>query len=93
VRSDERLRSAAGRAAPQGGVRPGLEQVFATRSAAEWVRLLEAAGVPVAPVHTPAELAGDPLLAALGVLRPAEDGLPEVAFPASGLGVGPDGSR
>jgi crotonobetainyl-CoA:carnitine CoA-transferase CaiB-like acyl-CoA transferase len=94
LRDDPRLRTAAGRSAHADAVRAGLDDAFATLPAAHWVTVLEAAGVPAAPVHSPGELAGDPVIAAMGVLRPATDGeLPEVAFPASGLGVGVDAPR
>ena len=42
--------------------------LFLTRTAAEWVTLLDAAGVPVAPVHLPEELADDPQVAADGMM-------------------------
>jgi crotonobetainyl-CoA:carnitine CoA-transferase CaiB-like acyl-CoA transferase len=94
LRDDERLRTAAGRAERADVVRAELDHAFATRPAAEWVTILEAAGVPAAPVHSPVELAADPVIEAMGVLRPARDGeLPEVAFPVSGLGVGTDAAR
>lgn len=94
LRADDRLRTAAGRAAHADGIRTELDDAFATRPAAEWVALLEGAGVPAAPVLAPADLAGDPLIAAMGVYRPAADGeLPAVAFPVSGLGVGVDAAR
>jgi hypothetical protein len=45
-------------------------------------------------VHAPADLAGDPVIAAMGVFRPGGDGdLPQVAFPVSGLGIGVDAAR
>jgi CoA:oxalate CoA-transferase len=93
LRDDGRLRTAAGRAEHAAAIRDGLDDAFATRPAADWLTLLEAAGVPVAPVHSPAELAGDPVIAALGVLRSATGGSVEVAFPVSGLGVGADAAR
>jgi crotonobetainyl-CoA:carnitine CoA-transferase CaiB-like acyl-CoA transferase len=89
---DPRLRSAAGRRRHADVVRTGLDAAFATRPAAEWIERLEAVDVPVAPVRSPAELAGDPLIAALEVLLPGEGGL-EVAFPVSGLGVTPAVAR
>jgi crotonobetainyl-CoA:carnitine CoA-transferase CaiB-like acyl-CoA transferase len=90
LRDDLRLRTAAGRVEHEDVVRAGLEDAFTTRPAADWVVVLEAAGVPAAPVLAPADLAADPLLAALGVLRQDPAGGPEVAFPVLGLGVGPD---
>jgi crotonobetainyl-CoA:carnitine CoA-transferase CaiB-like acyl-CoA transferase len=91
---DPRLRSAAGRKRHADVVLSGLDAAFATRPAAEWIERLEAVDVPVAPVHSPEELAADPLIAALGVLRPGEDGRGlEVAFPVSGLGVAPAVAR
>jgi crotonobetainyl-CoA:carnitine CoA-transferase CaiB-like acyl-CoA transferase len=94
LRAHERLGTAAGRAAHADAIQAGLDAAFATRPAAEWVTVLEAAGVPAAPVHSPDDLAGDPVIAAMGVLRPATPGEPPtVAFPVSGLGVGVDGPR
>jgi succinate--hydroxymethylglutarate CoA-transferase len=83
---DDRLRTMAGRERHRDVVRTGLEAAFLTRPAAEWLDLLEAADVPVSPVLAPQELAGDPLLASLGVLS-ADGGPLEVAFPVRGLGL------
>lgn len=71
-------------------VRRLLADAFATRPAEEWIKRLEAVGVPVAPVLAPEDLADDPAIRALGVLRPAsEDRLLEVAFQGGGLGTAP----
>jgi crotonobetainyl-CoA:carnitine CoA-transferase CaiB-like acyl-CoA transferase len=94
LRTDDRLRTVPGRAAHADVIRRELDDVFATRPAADWVALLEGVGVAAAPVLAPADLAGDPVISALGVYRPAADGeLPVVAFPVSGLGVGVDAAR
>jgi crotonobetainyl-CoA:carnitine CoA-transferase CaiB-like acyl-CoA transferase len=94
LRADDRLRTGAGRAAHPDVIRRELDDAFATRPADEWVALLEEAGVPAAPVLAPADLAGDPVVAALGVYRTGAGGeLPAVAFPVSGLGVGVDARR
>jgi crotonobetainyl-CoA:carnitine CoA-transferase CaiB-like acyl-CoA transferase len=90
LRDDPRLSTAAGREEHDDVVRAGLEDAFVTRPAAQWVALLEAAGVPAGPVQTPAELPTDPVISALGLLRQDSAGAPEVAFPVLGLGVGPD---
>lgn len=91
LRDDARLRTAAGRAQHAETVRRGLEDAFARRPAGEWVVLLEAAGLAASPVLRPTDLAHDPLVGSLQVLRPARDGVPvRVAFPVLGLGVGAD---
>ena len=46
-----------------------LAQVFTARTAAEWVPVLGAAGVPCAPVQDVAALPDDPQLAAVGLLQ------------------------
>jgi crotonobetainyl-CoA:carnitine CoA-transferase CaiB-like acyl-CoA transferase len=46
--------------------------VFATRSTAEWKALLDAADIPVMPLHTLESLLEDPHLAACGFFRPVE---------------------
>ena len=45
-----------------------FREIFLTRGADEWVRLLDEAGVPVAPVHLPEEMSDDPQAEADGML-------------------------
>jgi crotonobetainyl-CoA:carnitine CoA-transferase CaiB-like acyl-CoA transferase len=47
---------------------PQLETSFALRPRCEWITLLEAGGVPCAPVQTLPELLADPAMLATGVL-------------------------
>jgi crotonobetainyl-CoA:carnitine CoA-transferase CaiB-like acyl-CoA transferase len=47
-------------------------EVMATRSTAEWSRLLEAADIPVMPMHTIDSLMEDPHLRAVGFLEPVD---------------------
>jgi crotonobetainyl-CoA:carnitine CoA-transferase CaiB-like acyl-CoA transferase len=50
---------------------PILDQVFATKSTAEWCELLGAAGLRFAPVRDHAEVANDPGVEANGYISPA----------------------
>lgn len=85
---DPRLGSADERFAHAAGIRTALSAAFATRSAVDWARSLEEAGVPVALVSSPDDLAQDPVISALGVLQPAMPGSPvRVRFPVLGLGL------
>lgn len=46
-----------------------LERAFAARGAAEWVRLLRAAGIPAGPVYTMDGVFADPQVEALGMVQ------------------------
>jgi crotonobetainyl-CoA:carnitine CoA-transferase CaiB-like acyl-CoA transferase len=52
---------------------PILDEVFATRSTAEWCRRLAAAGLRFAPVRNHAEVADDPGVTANGYIERVED--------------------
>ncbi len=52
---------------------PELERVFARRKAAEWIALLEGAGVPSAPVNSVDKVMQDPQLLARNMLVTVED--------------------
>ena len=45
-----------------------FREIFLTKSVEEWVRLLDEAGVPVAPVHLPEEMSDDPQVVADGMI-------------------------
>ncbi len=51
---------------------PILDEVFATKTTAEWCELLGAAGLRFAPVRNHAEVADDPGVAANGYIAPVE---------------------
>jgi crotonobetainyl-CoA:carnitine CoA-transferase CaiB-like acyl-CoA transferase len=62
-----------------------FREIFLTKSVEEWVRLLDEAGVPVAPVHLPEEMADDPQVQADGMIWDVEHsvtGPQRVAGPA-----------
>lgn len=50
-----------------------LENALASRTASAWVERLRAAGVPVAPIHTMADVAADPQLNARGMFVEVDD--------------------
>ena len=52
---------------------PELERVFARRTAAEWIVLLDGAGVPSAPVNSVDKVMKDPQLTARNMLVTVED--------------------
>jgi crotonobetainyl-CoA:carnitine CoA-transferase CaiB-like acyl-CoA transferase len=49
-----------------------LAREFVTRTSAEWMALLEAADLPVTPVHTLDSIFADPHLVATGFFEPEE---------------------
>lgn len=51
-----------------------IEAIVAERPAAHWLAALDAAGVPVAPLHTVSEALAHEQTAALGMLQPTPDG-------------------
>ena len=72
VSEDPRFASHATRTENIDAILAMLERVFAERTTAEWVRTLEGADLPVAPVHTLESLVRDPHLVASGFFA-AED--------------------
>lgn len=64
VAEDPRFASHATRTENIDAILAMLEGIFAERDTAEWVRVLEAADLPVAPLHTLESLARDPHLIA-----------------------------
>lgn len=66
-----------------------LEECFATRSSAEWTALLDAAGIPCAPVQDVAGMLAHPQTQALGIVQP----VPGSSIPLIGLPMRLDGER
>jgi crotonobetainyl-CoA:carnitine CoA-transferase CaiB-like acyl-CoA transferase len=66
-----------------------IEPEMAGRSSAEWTALLDAAGVPCAPVQNVRQMLEHEQLAALGLLQP----VPGSSVPLIGLPVSFDGNR
>jgi crotonobetainyl-CoA:carnitine CoA-transferase CaiB-like acyl-CoA transferase len=64
--ADPRFAENPGRVEHRGEIVDALANLFRTRPAAEWLALLEPAGVPCAPVQSVREALADPLLAARG---------------------------
>lgn len=62
-----------------------LDALFAGRSRDEWVSALEAADIPVSPVHTMQEAFGQPQMKHRGMLQsvdhPVEGKIPQLGFP------------
>lgn len=65
---DPRFAGRADRIAHRGGLDAILEKVFTTRSAPEWIEILERADVLCAPVNDYADFARDPQVQASGML-------------------------
>ncbi len=53
-------------------LKPLLEALFLTRSTAEWLELLEAAGVPAGPIYRVDEVFADPQVEHLGIAVPCD---------------------
>lgn len=66
-----------------------LSEVFVTRDWAHWREVLDAAGVPVAPLQDIAQVAADPQTAAVGMVQP----VPGSAMSLVGLPLSFDGVR
>ncbi len=67
-----------------------VEAIFATRAKGEWIDLLEAAGVPCAPIHTLPEAVAHEQAGALGMIQPVPgDDFSLVALPLSFDGARP----
>ncbi len=72
-----------------------IEEKMLTRSADEWVELMEDAGVPVARVNLPEEMSDDPLVAADGMILDLEHtvtGPQRVVGPTVMMSATPTGS-
>ena len=69
--SDPRFKTNALRLANKDALLPQIEAVMRTRSRADWMARLEAAGVPCAPINAFPELANEPQLEAVDILQEA----------------------
>ncbi|AJP49203.1 hypothetical protein PG1C_13735 [Rugosibacter aromaticivorans] len=59
-----------------------LEEIFATQSAADWVKRFESADIPCGPVNTVPQAMADPVLANRFQTHSGLPGLPLIGFPA-----------
>jgi formyl-CoA transferase len=66
-----------------------IQAILKTRKRADWVALLEAAGVPCAAINTMAEAASEPQVAALGIIQ----NVPNEDYVLTGLPLSFDGTR
>ncbi len=66
-----------------------INVILATRGREEWIPLLEAAGVPCAPIHTIAEAVAQDHVQALGIIQQ----VPDQKFTLTGLPMMIDGAR
>lgn len=69
-----------------------LNERFRTRSAADWLSRLEAAGIPAGPIRSIAEVLADPHLAARGMLHRMHDGSGGAGFTTAGSPLRLEGS-
>jgi crotonobetainyl-CoA:carnitine CoA-transferase CaiB-like acyl-CoA transferase len=68
--ADPRFRTNADRQANKQVLLAGIEGVLQARPAAEWLQVLEAAGIPCAPINTLPDVLAEPQTAASGILQP-----------------------
>jgi crotonobetainyl-CoA:carnitine CoA-transferase CaiB-like acyl-CoA transferase len=86
---DPRFRANPDRVSNQATLYRQIEEIIVTRTSAEWQQLLDAAGVPNAPMQTIAQVLAHPQTRALGMLQPSPDG--EITL--LGLPLSFDGER
>jgi crotonobetainyl-CoA:carnitine CoA-transferase CaiB-like acyl-CoA transferase len=86
---DARFRTNPDRVANQGVLYRRIEELVAQRTSKEWQEILDAAGVPNAPMQTIAEVLAHPQTKALAMLQPSPDGAIELL----GLPISFDGVR
>ena len=87
--SDARFANNAGRYAHRDEILAEVARIIATRSKGEWIDILEAAGVPCAPVNTLIEVLALPQTEAVGMLMK----VPELDLRLMGLPIMLDGLR
>jgi|CXWL01.1.fsa_nt_gi CoA:oxalate CoA-transferase len=73
LKTDPHFDSMFARYANHKALKAELEQALAAKPVAAWVELLRAAGVPVAPIHTMADVVNDPQLNARGMFVEVDD--------------------
>jgi crotonobetainyl-CoA:carnitine CoA-transferase CaiB-like acyl-CoA transferase len=86
---DPRFRTNPDRVKNQAVLYAWIEEIIASRITAEWTQVLDAAGVPNAPIQTIAQVLEHPQTAALGILQESPDR--EVTL--VGLPISFDGER
>ena len=86
---DPRFRTNPDRVAHAQILYASIEEEMEKRPSAEWSRLLDAAGVPCAPVQNVAQMLGHEQMKALGLLQPVQG----LSIPLIGLPLALDGRR
>ncbi len=72
IASDERFAANAARAANADALKGELEAALSTRPTAEWLEILERAGVPCGPINDVGHVAADPQVAARNMIVSAQ---------------------
>lgn len=86
---DPRFRTARERVVHQDQILPAIEAITRTRTRGEWIELLQAAGVPCAPLNDIGELAASKQLQAVDLLQD----FPDINLKLVGLPIQFDGQR
>ena len=86
---DPRFKNNAGRFEHREEILAEVARIVATRTKGEWIDLLQAAGVPCAPVNTLPEALAEPQTEAVGMLQP----VPGLDLRLMGLPLMLDGAR
>jgi crotonobetainyl-CoA:carnitine CoA-transferase CaiB-like acyl-CoA transferase len=81
--TDPRYAKNTGRSANKADILGQIREIIATRTKGEWVDILEAAGVPCAPIHSLPEIVEHPQTKAINMLQPVPgaENLELVALP------------
>ncbi len=79
---DERFKTNPRRVENRAFVNAAVQDIIATRTAAEWIEIVEAAGVPIAPLQSMDEVINHPQTQALGIVQQApESGMSLIGLP------------
>lgn len=73
LKADLRYANLYARYAHHEALKRDIEEALAARTVAEWVAILRARGVPVAPIHTMADVVNDPQLSARNMFVTVDD--------------------